>query len=192
VFAYGFRNPYRFSFDGSKRLFVADVGQAMMEEIDLVERGENYGGPTREGRACFNAGNWNQPLESCSTTGLSEPIISYAHEGDLSAVIGGGVYRGSALPYLVGGYIFGDWGRGNGHLFIAYPPRVGVGTWKFTEIELKIPSDQGGIGQLLGIGHDETGEFYILTNRQYGLGVQTCSARQIILGNLLVSNGVYR
>ena len=169
VFAYGFRNPYRFSFDGSERLFVADVGQAMREEIDLVERGKNYGWPTREGRTCFNVRNWNQPLESCSTKGLSEPIISYAHEGDLSAVIDGGVYRGSAFPDLVGGYIFGDWGRGNGHLFIAYPPSVGVGSWKFTEIELEIPSGQVGIGQLLGIGRDEDGEFYILT-RQPGAG----------------------
>jgi glucose/arabinose dehydrogenase len=80
VFAYGFRNPYRFSFDGPERLFVADVGQALREEINLVERGRNYGWPAREGTTCFNAGNWNQPLESCSTQGLSEPIISYAHD----------------------------------------------------------------------------------------------------------------
>jgi glucose/arabinose dehydrogenase len=169
VFAYGFRNPYRFSFDGPRRLFVADVGQAMMEEIDLVERGKNYGWPVREGTTCFNTANWNRPLESCSTSGLSEPVISYTHEADLSAVISGGVYRGPAFPDLVGAYIFGDWGRGNGHLFIAYPPSVGIGTWKFTEIELEISSDQAEIGQLLGIGQDEDGEFYILA-REPGTG----------------------
>jgi glucose/arabinose dehydrogenase len=169
VFAYGFRNPYRFSFDGPERLFVADVGQGMMEEIDLVERGKNYGWPVREGTTCFNAGNWYQPLKSCPTQGLSEPIISYPHVGDLSAVIGGGVYRGSALPDLVGGYVFGDWGRGNGHLFIAYAPNVSTGTWQFTELKVEISSGQAGIGQLLGIGQDEDGEFYILT-RQPGTG----------------------
>jgi glucose/arabinose dehydrogenase len=169
VFAYGFRNPYRFSFDGPERLFVADVGQALREEINLVERGRNYGWPVREGTTCFNAGNWNQPLESCSTQGLSEPIISYAHEADLSAVIGGAVYRGSALPDLVGGYIFGDWGRGNGHLFMAYPPSFNIGEWKFMEMMVENPSGQAGIGQLLGIGHDEAGEIYILT-REPGTG----------------------
>src|SRR6266498_5938462 len=80
VFAYGFRNPYRFSFDISDsskrpRLFVADVGQAMMEEVDLVIAGGNYGWSIQEGRTCFNPQNWAQPLESCITKGLSDPII---------------------------------------------------------------------------------------------------------------------
>lgn len=162
VYAYGFRNPYRFSFDvtdsGETRLFVADVGQAMREEVSLVELGGNYGWPIREGTSCFNSQRWNQPLESCATDGLSEPIISYAHEGDLSAVIGGSVYRGEAIPELRGGYIFGDWGRGHGHLFVAYPPQ-----WVMMEIQLEIPEDQSGMGQLLSIGQDTNGELYLLT-----------------------------
>ncbi len=162
VYAYGFRNPYRFSFDVS-RLFVADVGQAMMEEVDWVELGGNYGWPVREGTSCFNAQRWNQPLESCATLGLSEPIITYAHENDLSAIIGGMVYHGKAIPELNGGYIFGDWGRGNGHLFIAYPPNFGTGMWKVTEIQVKIPESQSGMGQLLGIGQAENGELYLMT-----------------------------
>lgn len=162
IFAYGFRNPYRFSFDvsdsGKPRLFVADVGQAMMEEVSRVEAGGNYGWPIREGTTCFNAQNWNQPLESCSTKGLSEPIIAYAHEEDLSAIIGGVVYRGESIPELKGGYVFGDWGRGNGHLFVAYPPAIGSGLWEITEIPLGIK-----IGQLLGMGEDARGELYLLT-----------------------------
>jgi glucose/arabinose dehydrogenase len=162
IFAYGFRNPYRFSFDvsdsGEPRLFVADVGQAMMEEVSRVEAGENYGWPIQEGRTCFNSQNWNRPLGSCSTKGLSEPDIAYAHEGDLSAIIGGVVYRGEAIPELKDGYVFGDWGRGNGHLFVAYPPGFGSGLWDITEIQLDIE-----IGQLLGIGEDERGELYLLT-----------------------------
>jgi glucose/arabinose dehydrogenase len=165
IFAYGFRNPYRFSFDvsdpGIPRLFVADVGQARMEEVSLVEAGGNYGWPIREGTTCFNAQAWDQPLGSCSTGSLIEPIIAYAHEGDLSAIIGGGVYRGKAISELSGGYIFGDWGKGNGHLFVAYPSMFG--SWKVTEIQIQFPDSQIGIGQLLGIGQDENGEIYLLT-----------------------------
>ena len=164
IFAYGFRNPYRFSFDTvAARLLVADVGQATMEEVSLVEAGGNYGWPIREGKACFNTLNWNEPLESCSTNGLSDPIIAYAHQGDLSAIIGGMVYRGDAIPELAGGYIFGDWGRGHGHLFVARPPAFGSGIWKITEIQLEIPGNDSEIGQLLGIGQDEHGELYLLT-----------------------------
>jgi glucose/arabinose dehydrogenase len=162
VYAYGFRNPYRFSFDvsnsGRIQLFVADVGQAMMEEVSLVEPGGNYGWPIREGMSCFNSQRWNQPLESCATQGFSDPIISYAHEGDLSAIIGGMVYRGEAIPELNGGYLFGDWGRGDGHLFVAFPPR-----WNRVEIQIEMPENMAGIGQLLSIGQDESGEVYILT-----------------------------
>jgi len=133
------------------------VGQAMMEEISLVERGGNYGWPIREGTSCFNSQRWNQPLESCATDGLSEPIVSYPLQDDLSAVIGGMVYRGEAIPELRGGYIFGDWGRGNGHLFVAFPPQ-----WGMREIQLEIPGNSSGMGQLLGIGQDESGELYLL------------------------------
>ena len=113
--------------------------------------------------ACFNAQNWSQPLESCPTGGLSEPIIAYTHEDDLSAIIGGTVYRGKTLPDLAGSYVFGDWGRGNGHLFVAHPPALGIGLWKITEIQVRIPGNKSGIGQLLGIGQDESGEIYLLT-----------------------------
>lgn len=171
IFAYGFRNPYRFSFDvsdsGKTRLFAGDVGQAMMEEMDLVESGGNYGWPIREGKTCFNSQNWSRPLGSCPMGGLSDPILSYAHEGDLSAVIGGFVYRGKAIAELAGGYIFGDWGRGNGHLFVAHPRTFGIDSWNFVEIE--ISDHPAGLGQLLGIGKDETGELYLLT-RAPGMG----------------------
>jgi hypothetical protein len=81
----------------------------------------------------------------------------------LSAIIGGMVYRGTDLPNLVGSYIFGDWGRGNGRLFVAHPPLLGIGLWKTTEIQAKSHGNQSGIGQLLGIGQDKSGEIYLLT-----------------------------
>ena len=160
------RNPYRFSFDSTAeetRLFVVDVGQAMMEEVNLVVTGGNYGWPIREGVTCFNAQLWNQPFPTCPTNNLIDPIIAYAHKDDLSAIIGGTVYRGEILPSLDEGYVFGDWGRGNGHLFVARPPTSGSGLWKITEIEVEIPGSQPEIGQLLGIGQDGHGELYLLT-----------------------------
>src|SRR6266498_670452 len=173
IFAYGFRNPYRFSFDvsatGKTRLFVADVGQAMMEEVDSVEPGKNYGWSIREGTSCFNSQHWDQPLESCATDGLSEPIIVYPHYGDLSAIIGGAIYRGKAIPALDGGYIFGDWGRGKGHLFVARSRILGLGLWKISEIQIEFPDHQQQLGQLLDIGQDENGELYLLT-KEPGLG----------------------
>jgi glucose/arabinose dehydrogenase len=170
VFAYGFRNPYRFSFDtsdGKTRLFVADVGQAAMEEMDLVQSGGNYGWPIREGTSCFNAQRWDQPLENCASDGLVEPLIAYAHKADLSAIIGGFVYHGPTIPVLNGGYVFGDWGRGNGHLFVARPRGFGAGRWNITEIQIDF---SGELGQLLGIGQDARGELYLLTKAP-GIGV---------------------
>jgi glucose/arabinose dehydrogenase len=173
VFAYGFRNPYRFSFDvfdsSESRLFVVDVGQAMMEEVNLVMAGGNYGWPIREGNSCFNMRAWNQPLKTCPTEDLIDPIIAYTHQGDLSAIIGGTIYRGQVLPSLYEGYVFGDWGRGNGHLFVAHPPGTGTGLWKITEIEVELSDYQTGIGQLIGIGQDENGELYLLT-KDPGMG----------------------
>ena len=173
IFAHGFRNPYRFSFDVSDRnktrLFVADVGQAMMEEVDLIEPGRNYGWPIREGTSCFNSQRWDQPLESCPSDGLIGPIIAYSHGGDLSAVIGGAVYHGQAIPELKDGYIFGDWGRGEGHIFVARPPRLGWGLWNITEIKINFSGEQHDLGQLLAIEQDQSGELYLLT-KAAGLG----------------------
>ena len=170
LFAWGFRNPYRFSFDParSSRLFVADVGQAVMEEVSLVSAGGNYGWPVREGVTCFNHGNWNEPLQACPMGGLTDPIIAYRHEGELSAVIGGSVVRESRNSKLEGGYLYGDWGRGNGHLFLAFPPPLGIGRWRSTEIQVSFPAGQTGMGQLLDL-QQWGGELYVLA-KDPGLG----------------------
>ncbi len=101
IWAYGLRNPWRYSFDPKGRLLVADVGQGEWEEIDYVRAGDNLGWNIREGRHCFS------PARDCPTAGLVDPIAEYSHELGKS-VTGGYVYTGSALPSLQGKYVFGD------------------------------------------------------------------------------------
>ncbi len=102
IYAIGFRNPWRFSFDRSSgRLFVADVGQDKFEEIDIVTKGGNYGWNVMEGDHCFN------PPSGCNMAGLILPIVEIPHP-EADAVIGGFIYHGTALAGRQGQYIFGD------------------------------------------------------------------------------------
>lgn len=106
IFAYGFRNPFRFSFDlPTGRLWLGDVGQNRIEEIDIVESGKNYGWNTLEGTRCYPAGN------SCNRRGMTGPVAEYDHSDGFS-ITGGYVYRGSKLPSLNGKYIFADFVAG--------------------------------------------------------------------------------
>jgi glucose/arabinose dehydrogenase len=105
IFAWGFRNPWRFSFDRQTgELWVGDVGENAWEEVDRVEISENYGWDEREAAHCF------EPLTDCSTDNV-DPITEYGHEVG-SSVTGGYVYRGSDIPDLQGFYLFGDFGSG--------------------------------------------------------------------------------
>jgi len=106
IYAYGFRNPWRFSFDpGTNRLWVADVGQNQREEIDIVEKGRNYGWNVMEGTICYS------PSTGCNQTGLELPVWDYGRDEGI-AVIGGYVYRGSTLTGLNGKFVYGDYGSG--------------------------------------------------------------------------------
>lgn len=105
IYAYGLRNPWRFSFDrATKRLFVGDVGQNAREEIDVVEKGKNYGWRIMEGRICTPGIN-----PKCDSQGLELPILDYPREQGIS-VTGGYVYRGKREPELCGVYLYGDFG----------------------------------------------------------------------------------
>lgn len=108
TFAWGFRNPFRFSIDRvTNELWVGDVGQDRYEEIDLVTAGGNYGWPCREGAHDLVAA----PDPRCPTSaGVVDPIVEQRHQGT-RAIIGGVVYRGKSLPGLVGTYLFGDFPR---------------------------------------------------------------------------------
>ncbi|HJW89877.1 MAG TPA: PQQ-dependent sugar dehydrogenase [Anaerolineales bacterium] len=170
VYALGLRNPYRFSFDakGEFGLVAADVGHALMEEINQILPAGNYGWPIREGTTCFNLEDWIAPLGSCAEMDVDgraflDPVIAYWHAGNLSAVIGGAFYRGNELPELRGRYIFGDWGRGEGRLFAAQPAQGGP--WQYQEIVIETGDGAAGIGQLLGIGEDAGHELYLLVKQ---------------------------
>ncbi len=111
IWAYGLRNPWRFSFDReTKDLYIADVGQNQWEELNLQpaasKGGENYGWNTMEARACFPSG------DSCDKTGLVQPIAMYTHNQGCS-ITGGYVYRGDDQPALKGWYLFTDYCSGN-------------------------------------------------------------------------------
>lgn len=106
IYAYGLRNVWRFSFDRQTgALFAGDVGQNKWEEIDIIEKGGNYGWRTMEGKHCFS------PASGCDQTGLILPIHEYPRSEGVS-VTGGYVYRGSKIPALNGVYIYGDYGSG--------------------------------------------------------------------------------
>lgn len=107
IFAWGLRNPWRFSFDRTTgKLWAADVGQDAWEEVDIVERGKNYGWDIREGAHCF------EPPQGCRTEGLTDPVAEYPNAADDCSVTGGYVYRGTAVPGLAGTYLYGDFCSG--------------------------------------------------------------------------------
>ena len=137
-YAWGFRNPWRISFNDGD-LFVADVGQNLWEEIDVVENGGNYGWNIKEGTHCFSTNNPGESPSQCPNQApdeapyngqeLTAPIIEYPHTVDGEtlgiSVTGGYVYHGESVPALQGGYVFGDWSSSfaepRGSLFIARP-----------------------------------------------------------------------
>lgn len=181
IYAYGFRNPFRFSFDmgGDHRLFVGDAGQSLWEEINVVEKGGNYGWNVKEGTHCFDASENQNVLEACPEVDIygneiSDPVIemnnaSNPEGGSSLTIIGGYVYRGNDIPEYRGHYIFGsfaqDFSSPSGEVFIANP--TGPGLWSFDEINFKNYS--GTIKYFLkGFGQDLNGEIFLATSDNLG------------------------
>lgn len=119
IWAYGLRNPWRYSFDPEGRLIVADVGQDEFEEVDIVARGDNLGWVVREGRHCF------PPGATCPTQGFKDPVFEYPR-ADGKSITGGVVYRGRQMPSLAGKYLVADYVSGN--LWALELPRGAAGT----------------------------------------------------------------
>ena len=146
IWAYGLRNPWRFSFNPTNgSLWVADVGQDDWEEIDLVEGGKNYGWNIMEAQSCFSPGS------GCDQSGLELPVMVYSHDEGCS-VTGGYVYRGSALPSLQGAYVYGDFCSGK-----IWGLRYDGSS--VTEHKLLVDSDLW----ITSFGEDLAGNLYILS-----------------------------
>lgn len=149
IWAIGVRNPWRASFDPpSEMLYVADVGQNEIEEVNAVPASEaalNYGWNVLEGSACFRE-------TGCDRSGLVLPVLEYDHDEGCS-VTGGYVYRGSAIPEVVGHYFYSDFCSG----FLR--------SFRLVDGEAVEPRewDVGDLGQVTSFGVDATGELYILS-----------------------------
>lgn len=102
IWAIGMRNPWRASLDPQGRLVAGDVGQELWEEVDIIERGRNYGWNVREGCHCF------EPAMNCPTEGMWDPVWEYKHGTEGQSVTGGYVYTSKRIPELTGKYVFGD------------------------------------------------------------------------------------
>ncbi|MEX0864521.1 MAG: PQQ-dependent sugar dehydrogenase [Acidimicrobiia bacterium] len=154
VWAYGLRNPWRFSIDPVDNLiYIADVGHADQEEVNVVPidegGGYNFGWSDMEGTRCFHK-------QDCNPDDYTSPVITYTHEDGLS-ITGGFVYRGDEIPELDGIYFYSDW----------------VGEWikSFTYVDGQATDlkdwteDLGGpVGQINSFGLDGHGELYVVTH----------------------------
>ncbi len=157
IWAYGLRNPWRFSFDRvTGRLFCGDVGQNKYEEVNIIEKGGNFGWRIMEGNHCFN------PSSGCDRTGLTLPIYEYDHGTGIS-VTGGYMYRGKAYPSLHGYYFFADW---SGKLFALRQDREG--NWIPVNILLDGHRNNDAGCKINSMGMDEDGEIYLVTQTLFG------------------------
>ncbi len=191
IYAYGMRNPYKFSFDdgpgGDGSLFLADVGQNLFEEVNIVEQGGNYGWVTKEGFSCFDPFNPTSPPDSCPDTGplgepLLDPIVDYSHDEGGIAVVGGFVFRGPRAPSLRGKYVFGDFSNNfitpDGRLYFLAEPTPS----NFEIREFQIGADDRPYGLFLkGFGEDERGQLYTCGSTNLGPSGNTGVVERIVV-----------
>ncbi|MEE8301314.1 MAG: PQQ-dependent sugar dehydrogenase, partial [Candidatus Tectomicrobia bacterium] len=179
IFAYGFRNPWRMSFDagGQLGLIAADVGQNGFEEVNVVTKGSNYGWNNKEGTHCFNPDKPNDHPAQCpdgvNGTTFTDPVIEYPNlktrsNGRGLSITGGYVYRGKALPELNGAYIYGDWSvnfrQPDGRLFVSRPSAQAGAMWTLEELKVAGKPNRRIGAFVLSFGEDADNELYILTS----------------------------
>ena len=150
IWAYGLRNPWRFSFDRETgRLWAGDVGQNRVEEVDVIEKGGDYGWKTLEGFQCFS------PATGCDPAGTVLPVWEYPLNSGNCSVIGGYVYRGERLPSLAGAYVFGDFCSGR-IWALRYDGQEVTEHLLLADTDLRIAS----------FGQDREGEVYVLSQSE--------------------------
>jgi len=161
IYAWGLRNPWKFSFDEKTgQLWTGDVGQNAREEINIIERGGNYGWRIREGRRCYVSGS------DCDRMDFNDPLVDYPHS-DGRSVTGGYVYHGTDIPALSGRYVFADFV--SGRLWaLGYDPATG-------DAEAEVIMETTGLG-ISSFGQDpQTGELYVMDydprGRRGGAGI---------------------
>lgn len=141
IFAWGLRNPWRFSFDRETgALWAGDVGQNVWEEVDTIELGKNYGWNVKEGPDCFGK-------DVCDETELVDPVAQYRNTGGAS-VIAGFVYRGADIPAIAGTFVYADF----------YGPRL----FGVKEGEGQVVLGENGVRQISSFAEDADGELYAL------------------------------
>jgi uncharacterized protein (TIGR03118 family) len=166
IYAYGFRNPYSFSFDlQNGELYLGDVGQNNVEEIDKIIKGGNFGWSVKEGGFFFDASGTNNGFVTSVSVrdippDLIDPIAQYDHDEGI-AIIGGFLYRGTGVPTLTGKYVTGDLGSTNlGRLFYLEGTNLN---------EFVIGTDDRLFGMFLkGFGQDAAGELYVMGSTNIG------------------------
>jgi glucose/arabinose dehydrogenase len=161
IWAYGFRNPWRFSFDRETgALWAGDVGQNSWEEVDLVRPGGNYGWNIMEGAACY------RPPQGCNAEGLEPPVAVYPLRDGNCAVVGGYVYRGRAIPELRGFYLFADYCSGRVWALDADATAAGERAEAVLLLESGLP--------IASFAEDAEGELYVLAfdGRAYRVGAE--------------------
>ncbi len=179
IYAWGFRNPFRLSFDriGNGDMFVSGVAESLWEAIYLVDRPGNYGWAVREATHCFERARAFDPPKDCPRIDalgepMRDPVVEYPNWSVKrpwskveatplgTASVGGFVYRGRALPALYGRLVFGDFStvieKPSGQVFVATPPASWGALWP---LERLIQLDQ----RLHSLGEDADGELYLLT-----------------------------
>lgn len=151
VWAFGLRNPWRFSIDyESNSMYIGDVGHSNWEEVDVLlldEPGKNLGWVQVEGFHCFAFG--------CDIDAYEPPVLEYSHDDGSCSITGGRVYRGSLIPEIDGAYFYSDWCKGWLRSFVLSDGQV-------TD-EIDWSEDVGSIGQPTSFGVDAQGELYITT-----------------------------
>jgi glucose/arabinose dehydrogenase len=156
AWAIGLRNPWRFSFDrATGDLWIGDVGQNRREEIDFqaagTAPGRNYGWKPMEGTLCFGDEKCEADTPACGAPNLTQPVLEYTHDDGNCSVTGGYVYRGRAIPSLVGSYLFGDYCSSK--VWAAKPGKSGFDVRQLPDLAISVVT----------FGEDREGEIWLGT-----------------------------
>lgn len=173
IYAIGMRNPYRFSFDrgGSQQLWAADVGQDVIEEVDIINLGGNYGWRVYEGTQCTGL-NPNECAGGAFPINHTPPIFQYQHTGGRCSITGGFVYRGTVESLPVGSYVYADYC--SGEIFL----------WHNNQQFVLLDTPRN----IVGFAEDESGEIYMIG--QTGTIERIIATRASISGQVFTASGL--